>query len=337
MKSPSKQQEIGICPCYWAYQKSIHFSASCYCKVTTQTPLYTQGEREIGRWKLGEREKGKKKRKDQPSLYEMKNISCHINKQEMSEPSAISGLNKWISSVQPLSHVLLFVTSWTAAGQASLSITNSQSLLKLMSIESVMPCSHLILCCPLLLLDSIFPSTRIFSNESVLWIRWSKYWSFSFSISPSNKYSGPISFRMDWLDIFAVQGCWLCWRRLLRVPWTARRSNQSIIKEINPKYSLEGLMLRLKLQYIGHLMKRTDSFEKTPILGKIEGRRRRGWQRMRWLDGITDSVDMSLNKLWELVMDREAWRVCSPWGRKGSDPSERMNWTELKIEYYNTS
>ena len=182
-------------------------------------------------------------------------------------------------------------------------------------------CSHEIKRCLLLgrkattKLDSILKSQRhCFANKGPS--------SQSYGFSSSHVWMWELDYKESWrIDAFEL---W-CWRRLLRVPWTAGRSNQSILKEISPKYSLEGLMLKLKLQSFGHLMWRTDSLEKTLMLGKIEGERRRGRQRMRWFNGITDSTDMSLSKLRELVMEGEAWRA-AVWGCKELNIIEWLNW-----------
>ena len=159
------------------------------------------------------------------------------------------------SSLQSLSHVQLFATLWTAACQASLSITNSRSLLKLMSIESVMPSNHLILCCPLILLPSIFPSSRVFSNESVLHIRWSKYWSFSFNISPSNEQSGLIFFRMGWLDLLAVQGTFKSLLQHHSSKASILRYSAFFIVQLSHPYITTGKTIALTRQtFVGKVM-----------------------------------------------------------------------------------
>ena len=149
----------------------------------------------------------------------------------------------------------------------------------------------------------------------------------SYGFSTSRVWMWELAKKAEHERTDAFQLC--CWRRLLRVPWTARRSNQSILKEISPENLLEGMMLKLRLQYFGLLMWRLDSLEKTLKLRKIEGRRRRGWQRMRWLDGISNSMDMSLSKILELVMDRKSWHATV---HKQLDMTKRLNWTEYLVE-----
>ena len=210
------------------------------------------------------------------------------------------------------SHVWHFVTPWTVAHQAPLSMGILQArILGWVAMHSSRGSSQ------------PRDQTRVSSVSSIG--RWVLYHQWHLGSLGCESWTIKKAEHRR-IDAFKL---W-CWRTLLRVPSSARRSNHSILKEINPEYSLEGLMLKLKLQYFGYVIWTANSLEKTLMLGKIEGRRRRGWQRMRQLDGLIDSMDMSLSKLWEIVKDREAW-CCSLWGRKELDMNEQQHNTQMNI------